>query len=654
MALSNRQKNWIKRNKDKFSADKIAKQLRVSKDDVEKFLSTLEIKPRNKIFYLVLILIPILFFVLLEIGLRIFNYGYDLTQWVEITDNKLMLNPDIAHRYFYNTQNVPNSNQDLFDKIKKPNSFRVFVLGGSSGAGYPFSPNGSFTRYLQNRLTLVYPNSKIEVVNCSMTAINSYTLRDFVPGILEQKPDLILIYAGHNEYYGALGVGSVESFGNSRILVNFVISLEKFKTFQLIRNLLSSIVKIFSGNKVRSGTLMSRMAENQYIGFNSDAYKKGISQFEGNLNDIFQMVKDANVPVIIGTLTCNLKDQHPFVSLKSDEHPSADMVFNEATKELRQSNYLKADTLFRFAKDLDALRFRAPSSINKIIYKLAGEYNDNVLNIDSAFESISPDHIVGNNLMTDHLHPTLHGYQFMGKLFFYEMNRLNFMPETKQLNLPEKTQDSITIANFNFSKLDSVIGEYRIKLLKNDWPFISRSKKLPDNEILKPENRIDSIAADYLDDKFIWEQAHRKAAAYYLERKNINSFLKEMDVLIEEYPIIMEYYEYVVNVLIPLKDWNKAYKYLKEGYEIEPTAYITKWMGAINLYEGHMDSAKAYLNKSLVLDNKDPQVWYNLSGVYVNKKDYKKALELVSKAVELKPNYLEALNLQSQLKNALK
>ena len=654
MPLSNKQKNWIRKNFKKLSPDKMAKDLNVTKNDVEKFLNTLNVKPPKKIFYFVLILIPILFFVLLEIGLRIFNYGYDFTQWVEVTDNKLMLNPNIAHKYFYNTQNVPNSNQDLFDKVKKSNAFRVFVLGGSSGAGYPFSPNGSFSRYLQDRLSLVYPQSKIEVINCSMTAINTYTLRDFMDGILEQKPDLILIYAGHNEYYGALGVGSMESFGTSRPLVNFVISLEKFKTFQLVRNILKSVVKMFSSRKAATGTLMSRMAENQYIKLGSDVYENGIKQFEGNLSDILSIAKNAHVPVILGTLTCNLKDLPPFVSVKSKKYPPADKVYNEAKQKLADEDFKAADSLYVFAKDLDALRFRAPSSFNNIIFKLAKKYNDHVMNIDSAFASISPDHIVGNNLMTDHLHPTLHGYQIMGGLFYDDMKHLDYLPNTPPLNLPEKKQDSITVANFNFSKLDSVIGEYRIKLLKNDWPFIERSKALPKEKLLIPKNYIDSIAVDFLNDKFIWEQAHRKAAAYYLERKNMNDFLREMNVLIEEYPVITEYYEYVINALIPLKDWNNVYKYAKEGYEIKPTALTTKWIGTVDLFRGQLDSARVYLNKSLTLDKTDPQVWYNLSGVYVNKKDYKKALEMISKALELKPNYPEALGLQQQLKNALK
>ena len=60
---------------------------------------------------------------------------------------------------------------------------------------------GSFSRYIRKRLELVYPNTTIEVVNISMTAVNSYTVLDLLPGVLDQKPDLVLIYAGHNEYY---------------------------------------------------------------------------------------------------------------------------------------------------------------------------------------------------------------------------------------------------------------------------------------------------------------------------------------------------------------------------------------------------------------------------------------------------------------------
>ncbi|MGB5529202.1 MAG: SGNH/GDSL hydrolase family protein, partial [Ignavibacteriaceae bacterium] len=273
-------------------------------------------------FYLVLILIPILFFALLEIGLRIFDYGRNDDQWIQVTENKQMLNPDIAGRYFFNIKDLPQSNNDAFDIIKRENAFRVFVMGGSSAAGFPFSPNGTFSRYIRDRLELLYPEKHIEVINIAITATNSYTIRDLLSEVLEQKPDLILIYAGHNEYYGAFGVGSTENAGNSRKFVNFLIWLNKFKSIELFRNLLILSGSFFNNDEDIStrqgGTLMARIVKQQLIPFKSEPFYVGTSQFEENLEDILRMTGDAKVPVIIGTLVSNLKDQKPFASVYSN------------------------------------------------------------------------------------------------------------------------------------------------------------------------------------------------------------------------------------------------------------------------------------------------------------------------------------------------
>ncbi len=235
-------------------------------------------------FYFILILIPVLFFSFLELGLRLFNYGRNDNQWIKITETKQMLNPDIAGRYFSSIKNFPQSDNDAFDIIKKKNCFRVFVMGGSSAAGFPFSPNGTFSRYLRDRLELIYPSKSIEVVNLAITATNSYTIRDLLPGVVEQQPDLILIYAGHNEYYGALGIGSNENFGSSSSFVNFLIWLNKFKSVQLIRSITNNIAKVFSSQpneNVNNGkTLMARIVKDQIIPYKSDAFENGIAQFE--------------------------------------------------------------------------------------------------------------------------------------------------------------------------------------------------------------------------------------------------------------------------------------------------------------------------------------------------------------------------------------
>jgi hypothetical protein len=94
---------------------------------------------------------PVLFFILLELSLRLAGYGRAITQWVEIVPGKLVLNPEIALRYFGGEHTSLASIQDAFDAVKSPRAVRIFIMGESSAAGYPYLPIGSFSRYLQNR-----------------------------------------------------------------------------------------------------------------------------------------------------------------------------------------------------------------------------------------------------------------------------------------------------------------------------------------------------------------------------------------------------------------------------------------------------------------------------------------------------------------------
>ncbi|MBN2009385.1 hypothetical protein JW960_08565 [candidate division KSB1 bacterium] len=609
--------------------------------------------------HIILLLIPVLFFTLLELGLRSFHYGRSYQQWVETPNGQwlqkgsklLLLNPDIAYKYFHALNTIPHPTQLAFDKEKKPNAFRVFILGGSSAAGFPYEPNGSAASYLLDRLSLVYPDSKIEVVNCGMTAINSYTIRDLTPGILEQKPDLILIYAGHNEYYGALGAGSIESFGNSRFLANLVISLEKYRTFQLVRNMIVGIGKTFSSdNGTQAGTLMEKMVQKKQIDYGSDVYKKGLTQFAGNLNDFLHMITDARVPVIIGTLTSNLKDQRPFVSSSSSQYPPADEIYNDAENALSQQKLGIADSLFRYARDLDALRFRAPGEMNKIIERTAKKYGVNTVDIDSAFNADSPDHIVGDNLFVDHLHPSLQGYQLIGRLFFDEMKKLNYLPDTAPKDFNDRIQDSLTVANLKFSKLDTVMSNFKIQLLRHNWPFVKDKIYYPRN--IQAHDRIDSLAILFIESKINWINAHLSAGKWYYDRGNIAQFLNEMDALIYRYPYVIEYPDYVSEKLQTLQQYDRMYGYLLKSYAIRPDAYSTKWLGTINLYKSDIRAAQKFLSESLKFNNRDSLVLYNLALAYYNN-DKMKALEYIDKALEVDANYQRAIDLRAKLVSSM-
>jgi len=583
--------------------------------------------------------------------LVLINYGRNDEQWIQIAESKQMLNPEIAGRYFFNTKDLPQSNNDAFDIVKRENAFRVFVLGGSSAQGFPFSPNGTFSRYIRDRLELLYPENYIEVVNIAITATNSYTIRDLLPGVLEQRPDLILIYAGHNEYYGAFGIGSNENIGNSRSIVNFLIWLNKFKSIQLIRDVIGSITSLFSSEEEsneQGETLMARIVKEQLVPMDSEMYETGLEQFEGNLEEILQMTSELGVPVVIGNLVSNLKDQKPFISVGEDANHNADSVFNKAIKQLEFGNINSADSLFQLAKDLDALRFRAPERINEIIFNLAQKYNCAFIDIDSTFNALSPDGITGYNLIVDHLHPNLGGYQLMGRVFFESMQENNLLPTGADIQNSESEQDSIVVNNFAFSHLDSSIAKIRLIGLLNDWPFVEkRDFSFVDNLELK--DKIDSIAFNIAIKNMNWEKGHREAADYYLNNKDYENFAKEYQVIISQYPFKLSDYDYAASELINVEKYDLAYNFLIKRFKETPDAFSAKWLGNINLNKGEVNEAIKYLSFSLSFDKTDPQVYYNLAGAYIQTEKYKEALETIECCLKLNPDFAKAKYLKGQL-----
>lgn len=606
-----------------------------------------------KWFYAVLILLPFVFIILLEFFLMFFDYGENPEEWISLSDKIEILNPDISKRYFSGINNPPFSTESFLLREKPENSFRIVVLGESSGAGYPYQNSASFSKYIRKFLQVTFPENKIDVANVSMAAVNSYTMFDLLPGIIQKKPDLILIYLGHNEYYGALGAGSSQTFGSSRFLTKLVLWLNEFRTVQLIKNIISAITGNINNNQFNDGTLMAQVASEKLIELNSEVYKNGLDQFEENLKDIFDLCKEADVPIIIGTLASNIKDQPPFNPIKNSDYPNAGKIYDEAQTEFANSNYAAADSLYSFAKDLDGLRFRAPEELNEIIIDLANEYKFKVADIKGALRNYSDKNIIGNELMTDHLHPNVSGYQIIGKTFIKEMIKNKILPSQNFNSRNFEKIDSVVISNYNFTKYDSTIADFRIKILKNDWPYKKAEEKLPKSKLLSAVSMEDKIALDVLDNKISRMDARIKLAEYYLNIKNYYLYADEIIELTEEFPLSNNFANEAGRKLITIKEFVLAEKVLQAGYFIENDKFNTKWLGIINLANKKYSKAISYLEQSNQFENNDPQVIYNLAAAYTELNEFSKALELVNKCLSISPGYANAINIKSQLEKII-
>ncbi len=487
-------------------------------------------------YYVILIAISISLFVLLEGGLRLAHFGTDLALFRRslVKPGYCEINPQVGLRYFAEGMQTGTTN-DIF-LVKKPDScYRIFVLGESTAEGFPYQPGIMFSRILQFRLQDAFPRKRIEVVNTSLAAITSYALLDQADEIIRQHPDAILIYAGHNEYYGALGIASVEFGGNIRWIKKLHLRLVHLRSYQLMQKTVNLIFPKFSRSASRKATLMESIARGKAIDPYSKEQSAGIVQFRANLSELLEKCRKAGVRVILSEQVSNIRDQRPFKSIASTGSPAAETVYEKARELERQGDYGTAKEYYYRAKDLDAIPFRAPEAINAVIHELGSKYGDPVIPMKAIFESHSPGGLIGHNLILEHVHPNVDGYFLMADAFFSAMRQEHFIagPWDSLLIKPSEYYRN----NWGFTLLDSMAARIVIGEITAGWPFRPDLQKNDFLETYVPSSPEDSIAYRcvvvehrHFEDKHI-ELAGRKAQRW----DNIGAF-NEYYSLIKSFP----------------------------------------------------------------------------------------------------------------------
>jgi len=599
--------------------------------------------PRHKklIFTGVMLGIPVLILLILEMSLRIANYGQDLRLFVPTPDKSSPyygMNLEVAQRYYYyySDQFDPRPRKDLFLKRKPENGFRIFILGGSTAAGYPFGNNVSFARILQRRLADTFPEYQIEVINTAIAAVNSYTLLDFMDEILAQEPDAILIYAGQNEYYGPFGpVGKLAFLKNPRI-VNTILKLQRFKTVLLIRNIFRSRLQgiMFQPIINSTGSADSDFSTKMSIPCESKSYQQGLNQFHHNLRLILKKAHRAKVPVIISEVVSNIRDCPPFPT--SDINASAAAVREYAqARQLESTNPEAARIAYYQAKDLDPTRCRAPEAINEIIHELANEHNCSVVPLKSVFEQVSPNGLIGDNLMLDHCHPTFDGYFLMAEAFYDVLHESQLIQTEWKIDPARNTE--FYLKNWGFTRLDSLYAELIIRSVKSGWPYqkeIQSTKTLVQAILHNFEIRTkaDSVIIRVLGDRgYSLLTGHYDLAVDYENRQDFEAALAEYKALIYSIPTYDLFYERATKILLKLKRYEQTDELLRDALKYNRSATIFKWLGIVNLQLNHLRDGINYLNRSNNLTAGDQLVLQNLVRAYYNLTEFERGDQIFAR-----------------------
>jgi lysophospholipase L1-like esterase len=493
--------------------------------------------------------IPVLFCFLLELGLRVAGFGQSYLLFIPVAEapQYLRANPKAVARYIFDESKVPDVEirPVPFLAEKSPGAFRIFVQGESTTAGYPYGYDASLAGMLQQRLQRTFPQRDIEVITTAMAAVNSYTLLDLADEIIARQPDAILIYVGHNEYLGFLGVASAYSAGRSRPLVLAYLALRDLRIGQLLKR---GYLAVFGSEDIPPGdadterTLMARVVREPHIPLGSSLYRRGVEQFRANLSALLARYWEAGVPVFIGTLVSNERDLKPFISgldPKTDaarwkelynagesarragrpeeaaaaisaaialDDTAADAYFALGELLDDQGRSTEARRAYLAAKDRDQLRFRAPEEFNAIIRTAAADYGARIVDVQGAFVRESRDGILGEDLLLEHVHPNLRGYFLLADAYYDALQAAGLIGGWENKVSREDAWRDIPV-----TEVDRINARYQILRLKSDWPYERRPRR---TRIPQPSGYVDELAYKLFRGELSWPEATRRLLSH--------------------------------------------------------------------------------------------------------------------------------------------
>ena len=671
------------------------------------FMTANELKKKKYpvYFYLLLFLMPFLILAILEFGLRITGYGsdYSVVQHLDIQSEKYYtINRTIAHKYFTGGHiAIPDARNDVFRVQKLPSTLRIFCLGGSTTAGWPFLYNGTFPSLLRDRLQAQFPDKDVEVINFGISAINSYSVLDITKELVHYEPDLFLIYMGHNEFYGAFGVASTQGIGQNRAVVKLYLKCRSSRLFQLLGNSFSLLKKVIlsKGKNAKATTLMQAMVGNDIIRFQSRQYEIARKVFQANLSETIDMIRKQNIPVLVGTLVSNIGDHEPFQSVFSEATADTTQwkkLFLEGNTEETKSNFEKALKLYQEtalvdsmpailaysmgtcyqnlgdmqrathfyqrARDLDALRFRASTEFNKIIRDVCQKKQVPVAEIEELFKKNSPHGLVGKDLVLEHLHPTLRGYSLMAEAFYKEMTDFQFFIDNKSQGRADSLSDFDYLKHALVTDMEMEMANKRIQQLTSRWPFkntiIMRKPGETDYESV-----LQKVVDKLLVNSLSWNDASYQLADYWMKKGQYREAENYYLSLIKIRP--MNYYPYIYlgNLLYAQKKVTEAEQSYLKSLEFSPNLpFAYAKLGLLYVGQNQPQKAHSFLEKAVTLGGHNSQfsitdlnnARYLLAASYAQTQQYEKARIVAETALRSQPNNEKINSLLKKINMAIR
>jgi lysophospholipase L1-like esterase len=467
------------------------------------------------------------------------------------------VHPRMAELFFARTgpggAEMSGSHRRELAVLPKPTgTLRIVVVGASTIEGFPMTRNLTSARFLEAMLRHLVPDRRVEVLNLGVTALASFPIRKIaIDALAHLEPDLVVVYEAHNEFFGASGMASLQSMGRSVGSMELIYRLRQLGLAQVAEALLA---RPTPPRGDRREQLIRIMAATDEIQPGGDLHAAARRSLVANYRAIVREGRRRGIPVVLSTVVSNERDLVPVASFLGDvpaerrpdwerrlgeakaraardpaaalelfrglqeEAPRHAQAAYELARALeaagRPSETAEAAEMYRRARDLDAMPWRASRDKNEALRRLAAEEGAPLADAEAVFARAAQagpaPGVTGWALFFDHVHPSLEGQALLARAFLDTLvdHRLVEVDPARRASLPEPREIA---SRLGANPLELYALTHKMATLFRSPPFAANNRAAAERaERLLARFRQTAGPLD-LEALRLWEEGSREA-----------------------------------------------------------------------------------------------------------------------------------------------
>ena len=374
----------------------------------------------------------------------------------------------------------PLMNPELrpFTLTRPKGGLRVFLLGGSAAAGWPFHVGDTnISALLERKLRMLYPGRPIEVINAAAGTYASHRVKLILDEVLHYNPDIIFLYNGNNEFLEGLVYRSRkppapwDRSAAIRLAYRFLVPLPRVD------------VKNFDISAQVPNTLSFAFSKASLYREDPRQFQMLLDHYRFNLEEMVTAAGEAKVPLFLLTCPVNLKDWVPNVSrhgknLSPEEKNRWTGLFREgylaaekkdfaaaiaplkaavaADGEYAEAHYRLAEALrhtgqaaaakteYQLALQRDAFPFRELPEFQNVLREVAARRRVPLVDIIPPLEAATKDGIIGLDVLVDYVHLTEKSQEIVAQEMMRSLRVQGMLPEISEADV-EKARIAIPV-----------------------------------------------------------------------------------------------------------------------------------------------------------------------------------------------------------------